>query len=78
PFEETIRSGKRVVFWIKRAMVGAAFLPFVSKEIYFLPEGRMGGIGTLQDFDLGDKRVNEKQISLRLGHAEGIAIQGGY
>lgn len=38
----------------------------------------MGGIGTLQDFDLGDKRVNEKQISLRLGHAEGIAIQGGY
>lgn len=78
PFEEAMRGGKRVVFWIKRATVGAAFLPLVSKEIYFMPEGRMGGIGTLQNFDLGDKRVNEKQISLRLGHAEGIAIQGGY
>lgn len=76
--EEIMADGHRVVFWVKRAMVGAAFLPLISPEIYFQSEGRMGGIGTLQDFDIGDKRVNEKQISLRLGHAEGIAIAGGY
>lgn len=77
-FEEAIAKGQRVVFWVKSAQVGAAFLPFVSREIYFLSDGRMGGIGTLQDFNIGDKRVNEKQISLRLGHAEGVAIAGGY
>lgn len=76
--ERMMGSGQRVVFWVERAMVGAAFLPLISPEIYFTPDGRMGGIGTLQDFDIGDKRVNEKQISLRLGHAEGIAIAGGY
>lgn len=76
--EKAIGEGRRVVFWIKEATVGAAFLPFVSPEIYFMSDGRMGGIGTLQDFDIGDERVNEKQISLRLGHAEGIAITGGY
>lgn len=77
-FEEAIAKGQRVVFWVKSAQVGAAFLPFVSREIYFMSDGRMGGIGTLQDFNIGDKRVNEKQISLRLGHAEGVAIAGGY
>lgn len=77
-FEEAIAKGQRVVFWVKSAQVGAAFLPFVSREIYFMTDGRMGGIGTLQDFNIGDKRVNEKQISLRLGHAEGVAIAGGY
>ncbi len=76
--ESAMRDGHRVVFWIKRATVGAAFLPLICPEIYFTPDGRMGGIGTLQDFDIGDERVNEKQISLRLGHAEGIAIAGGY
>ncbi len=76
--EQAVRDGRRVVFWIKRAEAGAAFLPLICPEIYFTPDGRLGGIGTLQDFDIGDKRVNEKQISLRLGHAEGIAIQGGY
>lgn len=76
--EKAVRDGQRVVFWIKRAESGAAFLPLICPEIYFTPDGRLGGIGTLQKFDIGDKRVNEKQISLRLGHAEGIAIHGGY
>ncbi|MBL0921198.1 MAG: hypothetical protein IBJ10_03605 [Phycisphaerales bacterium] len=76
--EQLLANGQRVVFWVERATVGAAFLPLSSPEIYFTPTGRMGGIGTLQDFNIGDKRVNEKQISLRLGHAEGIAIAGGY
>ncbi len=76
--ERAVRDGRRVVFWIKRAEAGAAFLPLICPEIYFTPDGRLGGIGTLQNFDIGDTRVNEKQISLRLGHAEGIAIHGGY
>lgn len=76
--ERAIADGQRVVFWVNKALGGAAFLPFVSPEIYFMTEGRLGGIGTLQNFDMGNKRVNEKQISLRLGHAEGLAITGGY
>ena len=76
--ERAIADGQRVVFWIDEALGGAAFLPFVSPEIYFQTNGRLGGVGTLQDFDIGNKRVNEKQISLRLGHAEGLAITGGY
>ncbi len=76
--EETLGEGHRVVFWIKRAQAGAAFLPFVSPEMYFTEEGVLGGVGDLGDFDIGDDWVNEKQISLRLGHAEGFAIKGGY
>ncbi len=76
--ERALGSGQRIVFWIDRAEGGAAFLPFVSPEIYFKKDGRLGGIGSLQDFDIGNERVNEKQISLRLGHAEGLAITGGY
>lgn len=76
--ERAMARGQRVVFWIDRAEGGAAFLPFVSPEIYFKSDGRLGGVGTLQDFDIGNARVNEKQISLRLGHAEGLAITGGY
>lgn len=76
--EKAIQDGHRVVFWIERAESGAAFLPFVSPEIYFHPDGKLGGVGDLSNFDMGDKWVNEKQISLRLGHAEGFAIKGGY
>ncbi|HVZ93116.1 MAG TPA: hypothetical protein VG797_01255 [Phycisphaerales bacterium] len=73
-----IEKGRRVVFWVDIAQGGAAFLPFVSPEIYFTSEGWLGGIGDLGDFNIGDHMVNEKQISLRLGHAEGFFIKGGY
>lgn len=76
--EKVIDDGRRVVFWIERAEFGAAFLPFISPEIYFMSDGKLGGIGDLSDFDIGDKTVNLKQISLRIGHAEGFAITGGY
>ncbi len=76
--EKLIADGNRVVFWIDTAAFGAAFLPLVSPEIYFYTEGRLGGVGDLSDFDIGDEMVNQKQISLRLGHAEGFAIKGGY
>lgn len=70
----------KIVVWVKQAMGGAAFLPFVSKNIYFHSEGHMGGVGNLgQLFEgVGDKVVQEKQRSLRLGHAEGWALKGGY
>lgn len=69
---------RRVVFWIEKANGGASFLPWISPEIYFTSDGEMGGVGNLDEFDLGDDMVNEKQISLRIGHAEGFAIKGGY
>lgn len=77
-FEREMESGRRIVFWVKKAGGGAAFLPWISREIYFTPDGYMGGFGTLQWFQFGDEWVTEKQISLRLGHAEGFIIKGGY
>ncbi len=77
-FEDAAGAGVKVVFWIKSAEAGAALLPFTSKHIYFTPDGVQGGIGDLGDFDIGDDLVNEKQISLRLGAAEGVAIRSGY
>ncbi|MEX2219991.1 MAG: hypothetical protein WD749_14660 [Phycisphaerales bacterium] len=70
----------KVVFWVKKAMGGACFLPFLCRDIYFHAEGKMGGIGKLEQMfgSMGDKVVQEKQFSLRLGHAEGKAIQSGY
>ncbi|TVQ62023.1 MAG: hypothetical protein EA378_06030 [Phycisphaerales bacterium] len=69
----------KVIFFVRRAMGGAAFLPFLGESIYFHPEARMGGIGYLDWFEMGgDSMVDEKQISLRMGHAEGLAIKAGY
>ncbi len=76
--DQLVDKKRRVIFWIENAGGGASFLPWVSPEIYFTNDGIMGGIGSLDDFDIGDEMVNEKQISLRLGHAEGFAIKGGY
>lgn len=70
----------KTVMWVKNAMGGAAFLPFNFQNIYFSPDGRMGGIGNLTEMfgSTGDERVREKQFSLRLGHARGMANRGGY
>ncbi len=77
--ELTWEKQPRRVAWVKQAMGGGAFVPFLFPEIYFHPDGRMGGIGSLStQFTQGDRRAIEKQISLRLGHAEGMAISGGY
>lgn len=68
------------VFWVKDAMAGAAFLPFISPNIYFHSEGRLGGLGGLSFLfrGVGDDFVQEKQKSLRMGHAEGVLRLGGY
>lgn len=76
--EQIVAKGRRVVFWVKRAAGGAAFLPWVSPEIFFTDEGVLGGIADLDEFSSGDKMVDEKLISAFLGHAEGFAIKGGY
>lgn len=69
----------KVVFWVKQAMGGAAFLPFFSDTMYFHPDGRIGGIsGIFVQFSQGDRVVIEKQVALRLTTAQGIAIQNGY
>lgn len=83
-FNEEIRQGwekvpQRLV-WVKTAMGGTSLLPFVFDEIYFHPEGRMGGMGNLSIMygSTGDKVVREKLMSAFMGHAQGLAISGGY
>jgi hypothetical protein len=70
----------RLVFWVKNAIGGSSLLPFISPEIYMAPDSFWGGIGYLtQQYDgVGDAVVREKQYSLRIGHAQGWAIAGGY
>lgn len=69
-----------VVFWIGNAMGGAAFLPFLADEVFFEPDGRVGGIGSLEQMfeGVGDEVVRQKQRSLRLARAQGLAIASGY
>lgn len=70
----------KIVFWVRNAMGGAAFLPLSCRDIYFHSQGRMGGIGFMDTmFDgVGDEEVRQKQYSLRITRAEGLAIAGGY
>lgn len=70
----------RMVAWIRKAMGGAAFLPCAFPEMYFFSDGLHGGIGGLEAIfgDTGDYVVREKQRSLRLGRARGLAEKGGH
>jgi hypothetical protein len=71
----------RVICWVKKALGQTAFLPFAIPEVYFTSDGIHGGIGYL---DLmfaggrGDHVVWEKQRSLRLKRAMGMAVKGGH
>lgn len=70
----------RLVMWVKKALGGVAFLPFVSPEIYYTSDALHGGIGYLEFIfeGVGDEVAQEKQYSLRIARAEGLAIKGGY
>ncbi|MCC5786673.1 MAG: hypothetical protein JJU33_08235 [Phycisphaerales bacterium] len=69
----------RVVFWVKQALGGSCFLPLISREIYFHPSGRMGGVGNLDLLFGGmDEVVRQKLISANIEIAKGIAIAGEY
>lgn len=76
--EQIQKRGRRVVFWVQNAVNGAAFLPWISPEIYFESDGRMYFTSDLEDFSSGDEMVDEKLVSARFGHAEGFARDGGY
>lgn len=70
----------RLVFWVRKALGGVAFVPFVSKEIYYTSDAHHGGIGYL-DFlfeGVGDEVVQRKQQSLRLARAIGLSLKGGH
>ncbi|MEL6796612.1 MAG: hypothetical protein AAFO89_07275 [Planctomycetota bacterium] len=70
----------QIVFWVDRAMEGMAFIPLLKPDIYFTSDGRMGGVGNLDELfgSTGDEVVRDKQKSLRQGQVEGYAIEGGH
>lgn len=76
--DQIVDRGRRVVFWIETAGGASAFLPFISPEIYFTSDGKLGGIDDLDKFDSGDHMVNEKLIGAFIGHAQGFTIKGGH
>ncbi len=67
----------RVVFYLKSAMGGAAFVPMVSCERYCSPDAKWGGIGNLSwMFGGGSQRVLEKWKAAALQTAQGFANWG--
>ncbi len=77
---EILGYNPKVVVWVKTAMGGAAFLPLNFDTVYFSSDGKMGGIGNLTELfgSTGTAIVREKQFSLRMGRARGMAVRGGY
>ena len=78
--DKTWAKKPQVVAWVKRALGPAAFLPFVAPKIFYTPDAVHGGIGYLDHLydGRGDEVVRQKQYSLRLAWAEGVAIKGGH
>jgi len=70
----------RLVSWVRKAMGGAAFLPFIAPEMYYTPDANHGGIGNLEHKldGVGDERAREKQYSLRQARGEGLCELGGH
>ncbi len=69
----------RIVYWVKRALGGISFMPLSGKEVYFAPDGKLGGVGDLDLFlQMGHERVVRKQMSLRLAHGTGWVNHSGF
>lgn len=67
----------KIVFYVKSAMGGAAFIPMVSCERYCSPDAKWGGIGNLSwMFGGGSQRVLEKWKAAALQTAQGFANWG--
>ncbi|MBY0309483.1 MAG: hypothetical protein K2Q09_12135 [Phycisphaerales bacterium] len=70
----------QVIAWVKKALGPGAFIPFIAPKIYYTSDAIHGGIGYLDHLydGRGDEVVRQKQYSLRLAWAEGLAIKGGH
>lgn len=69
----------QVVFWISNAMQGLAFLPMATPDIYFTPDGRMGGIGNLDEISADeDPALAAKFQSARRAIMDGWMLEGGH
>lgn len=70
----------KVVMWIKKGLGSPAFLALPIRDLYFHPEGHLGGIGYLDLLfeGVGDEVAREKQRGLRLGRVLGLSNKGGY
>ncbi len=71
----------RVVSWVKKAMGGPAFMPLITKEIYFAPDGKLGGIGYMDVGIIsrgGSRRVLEKWLAASLQTAVGWVNHSGF
>jgi hypothetical protein len=70
----------RIVGYVKKALGGSAFLPFVCPELYFHDDALLGGIGglDLKFGTTGDEVVREKLRGANLKRAEGLAEKGGH
>ena len=68
----------RVATWVHKAMGGASLMPLCTKEIYMTEDAMIGGMFGLDYMMNGNRTVVEKQRSLRLQHAAGWVIKGGY
>lgn len=68
----------RMVGWVNKALGGAAFLPFMFRDLYYTSDALHGGLGGLESLfaDVGNGPAREKQRSLRLARAQGIANLG--
>lgn len=68
----------RVATWVHKAMGGACLMPLCTKEIYMTEDAMIGGMFGLDVMMQGNRTVVEKQRSLRLQHAAGWVVKGGY
>ncbi|MBA4029134.1 MAG: hypothetical protein C0475_08400 [Planctomyces sp.] len=68
----------QMVGWVDKALGGAAFLPFMFKDLYYTSGALHGGLGGLESLfnNVGNGPAREKQRSLRLARAQGIANLG--
>lgn len=60
----------RIVYWVKNALGGLCFLPLTGKEIYFAPDGKLGGMPS--------PAVREHGTMLRRQHAVAWINHSGY
>lgn len=70
----------RLVMWVRRALGMSAFIPFVAPDIFYTSDGLHGGLGGIEQLlqSMASERVKEKQWSLRMGRALGLAQLGGH